>query len=106
MADRAGSTVSEVAASHSLYVSQPRASAEVIKRAAQTLADSRSNHGELICQHTLRGGPPQRVSGRYVMKPLAAGSSRQERCGVPAGCSPNSARPNKTGSPSTNPASR
>jgi pimeloyl-ACP methyl ester carboxylesterase len=34
MADRAGATVSEVAASHSLYVSQPRATAEVIKKAA------------------------------------------------------------------------
>jgi pimeloyl-ACP methyl ester carboxylesterase len=35
MADRAGSTVSEVAASHSLYVSQPRATADVIKQAAR-----------------------------------------------------------------------
>jgi pimeloyl-ACP methyl ester carboxylesterase len=34
MADRAGSTVSEVAASHSLYVSQPRATADLIKQAA------------------------------------------------------------------------
>ncbi|WP_433167138.1 alpha/beta fold hydrolase [Kribbella sp. CA-247076] len=34
MADRAGATVSEVAASHSLYVSQPQATAEVIKQAA------------------------------------------------------------------------
>jgi pimeloyl-ACP methyl ester carboxylesterase len=34
MADRAGATVSEVAASHSLYVSQPRATADVIKQAA------------------------------------------------------------------------
>jgi len=34
MADRAGSTVSEVAASHSLYVSQPRATADVIEQAA------------------------------------------------------------------------
>jgi pimeloyl-ACP methyl ester carboxylesterase len=34
MADRAGSTVSEVAASHSLYVSQPHATADVIKQAA------------------------------------------------------------------------
>jgi pimeloyl-ACP methyl ester carboxylesterase len=34
MADRAGSTVSEVAASHSLYVSQPRATADIIKQAA------------------------------------------------------------------------
>jgi pimeloyl-ACP methyl ester carboxylesterase len=35
MADRAGSTVSEVAASHSLYVSQARATADVIKQAAR-----------------------------------------------------------------------
>jgi pimeloyl-ACP methyl ester carboxylesterase len=35
MADRAGSTVSEVAASHSLYVSQARVAADVIKQAAQ-----------------------------------------------------------------------
>ena len=35
MADRAGSTVSEVAASHSLYVSQPQATAEIIKQAAR-----------------------------------------------------------------------
>ena len=34
MAERAGSTVSEVAASHSLYVSQPRATADLIKQAA------------------------------------------------------------------------
>jgi pimeloyl-ACP methyl ester carboxylesterase len=34
MADRAGATVSEVAASHSLYVSQPHATANVIKQAA------------------------------------------------------------------------
>ena len=34
MADRAGSAVSEVAASHSLYVSQPRVTADVIKQAA------------------------------------------------------------------------
>jgi pimeloyl-ACP methyl ester carboxylesterase len=34
MADRAGATVSEVAASHSLYVSQPRATADLIKQAA------------------------------------------------------------------------
>ncbi|MDT4922448.1 MAG: hypothetical protein QOG01_161 [Pseudonocardiales bacterium] len=40
MADRAGSTVSEVAASHSVYVSQARATAEVIKQAAQTLTGS------------------------------------------------------------------
>jgi pimeloyl-ACP methyl ester carboxylesterase len=38
MADRAGSTLSEVAASHSLYVSQPRATADVIKQAAQTVS--------------------------------------------------------------------
>jgi len=35
MADRAGATVSEVAASHSLYVSQPAATADVIRQAAQ-----------------------------------------------------------------------
>jgi pimeloyl-ACP methyl ester carboxylesterase len=35
MADRAGSTVSELAASHSLYVSQARGTAEVIKQAAR-----------------------------------------------------------------------
>jgi pimeloyl-ACP methyl ester carboxylesterase len=40
MADRAASTVSEVAASHSLYVSQPGKTAEVIKRAAQTVTGS------------------------------------------------------------------
>jgi pimeloyl-ACP methyl ester carboxylesterase len=40
MADRAGSTVSDVAASHSVYVSQARATAEVIKQAAQTLTGS------------------------------------------------------------------
>ena len=34
MADRAGSAVSEVAASHSIYVSQARATADVIKQAA------------------------------------------------------------------------
>lgn len=34
MAERAGSTVSEIAASHSLYVSQPRATADLIKQAA------------------------------------------------------------------------
>jgi pimeloyl-ACP methyl ester carboxylesterase len=34
MADRAGSTVSEVAASHSVYVSQPRATADLIRHAA------------------------------------------------------------------------
>ncbi|MDQ1714128.1 MAG: hypothetical protein QOC60_73 [Frankiaceae bacterium] len=40
MADRAGSTVSEVAASHSLYVSQARATAEVIKQAARAVTGS------------------------------------------------------------------
>jgi pimeloyl-ACP methyl ester carboxylesterase len=34
MADRAGAAVSEVAASHAVYVSQPRATADVIKQAA------------------------------------------------------------------------
>jgi pimeloyl-ACP methyl ester carboxylesterase len=38
MADRAGATVSEVAASHSLYVSQPRATADVIKQAAAAVS--------------------------------------------------------------------
>jgi pimeloyl-ACP methyl ester carboxylesterase len=37
MADRAGATVSEVAASHSLYVSQPRTTADVIKQAADSV---------------------------------------------------------------------
>jgi pimeloyl-ACP methyl ester carboxylesterase len=36
MAERAGSTVSEVAASHSLYVSKPRATADLIKQAASS----------------------------------------------------------------------
>jgi pimeloyl-ACP methyl ester carboxylesterase len=40
MADRAGSTVSEVAASHSLYVSQARATTEVIKQAARAVTGS------------------------------------------------------------------
>jgi pimeloyl-ACP methyl ester carboxylesterase len=35
MAERAGSTVAEAAGSHSIYVSQPRATAELIERAAQ-----------------------------------------------------------------------
>ncbi len=34
MADRAGATVSEVSASHSVYVSQPQAVADLIKQAA------------------------------------------------------------------------
>jgi pimeloyl-ACP methyl ester carboxylesterase len=34
MADRAGATVREVAASHSVYVSQPQATADIIKQAA------------------------------------------------------------------------
>jgi hypothetical protein len=34
MADRAGSTVLEVAASHSVYVSQPAATADLIRQAA------------------------------------------------------------------------
>jgi len=36
MADRAGATVSEVAASHSLYLSQAQATVDVIKQASQT----------------------------------------------------------------------
>ena len=35
MAERAGATVVEAAASHSIYVSQPRATADLIKRAAR-----------------------------------------------------------------------
>ena len=35
MSERAGATVSETAASHSLYVSKPDATADVIKQAAQ-----------------------------------------------------------------------
>jgi hypothetical protein len=35
MSGRIGATVAEAAGSHSLYVSQPRATAELIKRAAQ-----------------------------------------------------------------------
>jgi pimeloyl-ACP methyl ester carboxylesterase len=38
MAERAGSTVSQVSASHSLYISQPRATADLIKQAAQGAA--------------------------------------------------------------------
>jgi pimeloyl-ACP methyl ester carboxylesterase len=34
MADRAGATISEIPASHSLYVSQPQATADLIKQAA------------------------------------------------------------------------
>lgn len=37
MADRVGSTVSETAASHSVYVSQPRATADLIKQAASAV---------------------------------------------------------------------
>ncbi|HEX4723182.1 MAG TPA: alpha/beta hydrolase [Pseudonocardiaceae bacterium] len=40
MADRAGATVSEVAASHSVYVSQPRATADVIRQAAAATTGS------------------------------------------------------------------
>jgi len=40
MANRAGSTVGEVAASHSIYVSQPSATADLIKQAAQASAIS------------------------------------------------------------------
>jgi hypothetical protein len=35
MADRAGATVTEVAASHSVYVSQPHATADLIRQAAR-----------------------------------------------------------------------
>jgi hypothetical protein len=34
MSERAGATVEEAAASHSVYVSQPAAVAEIVKRAA------------------------------------------------------------------------
>ena len=36
MSERAGSTVVEAAGSHSIYVSQPQATADVIKRAARS----------------------------------------------------------------------
>ena len=35
MSERAGATVVEAAGSHSIYVSQPRATAELIKQAAR-----------------------------------------------------------------------
>jgi hypothetical protein len=38
MAERAGCTVSQVSASHSLYVSQPAATADLIKQAAHGAA--------------------------------------------------------------------
>ena len=38
MAERAGATVSEVAASHSVYLSQPDALADLIRQAAQATA--------------------------------------------------------------------
>ena len=38
MSERAGSTVTEAPGSHSIYVSQPRAAADLIKRAAQRAA--------------------------------------------------------------------
>jgi hypothetical protein len=34
MAERAGATVAQVAASHAVYVSQPQATADLIKQAA------------------------------------------------------------------------
>jgi hypothetical protein len=34
MAERAGASVSEIAASHAVYVSQPQAAADLIKQAA------------------------------------------------------------------------
>jgi pimeloyl-ACP methyl ester carboxylesterase len=40
MADRAGATVSEIAASHSVYVSQPQATVDIIKQAALGAAGS------------------------------------------------------------------
>jgi hypothetical protein len=36
MAERAGATTAEVAASHSLYISQPATVAELIKKAANS----------------------------------------------------------------------
>jgi hypothetical protein len=41
MAQRAGSTVVEVAGSHSIYVSQPAAVADLIKQAASAVAARR-----------------------------------------------------------------
>jgi hypothetical protein len=41
MSQRAGSTVAEVAASHSVYVSQPAAVADLIKQAASAVAAQR-----------------------------------------------------------------
>jgi len=38
MADRAKSQVTEVAASHAVYVSQPKAVAKIIEKAADALA--------------------------------------------------------------------
>ncbi|MGB6577995.1 MAG: alpha/beta hydrolase [Streptosporangiaceae bacterium] len=38
MSQRTGATIVEVAASHSVYVSQPRATADLIKQAAQGAA--------------------------------------------------------------------
>ncbi len=38
MSQRAGSSVVEVKGSHAIYVSQPRAVAELINKAAQSLA--------------------------------------------------------------------
>jgi hypothetical protein len=38
MSERIGATVTEVAASHSVYLSQPRATADLIKQAAQGAA--------------------------------------------------------------------
>jgi hypothetical protein len=37
MSERAGSSVTKVAASHSVYISQPQAVASLIKKAASTL---------------------------------------------------------------------
>jgi hypothetical protein len=41
MSQRAGSTVTEVAASHSVYVSQPAAVADLIKQAVSAVAAQR-----------------------------------------------------------------
>ena len=42
MSERAGATVVEAAGSHSIYVSQPHATAELIKQAARSLREPTS----------------------------------------------------------------
>jgi hypothetical protein len=57
MAERAGATMSQVSASHSRYVSQPRATADLIKQAAQGAAGYQPGQARLgpgparLCQH-------------------------------------------------------